>query len=439
MVAVQEASSAELSLTHVAVAAVLQVVVVGAVGLPLAAVLRQSHRTLPVVAVLLFWALLGALRGVLGGMAALGAGAPPEFGYRIGVWIAVALVWMPPVTVVIAQLAHRRRLLASLGTARSDYEAALRGARRDSAGLRASVLAALQSAIMPTVSEISARLSVVGSDRAELQQLSSRLAATADAVLHAVETLGTEARPRRSLPEDPPAPLGAALAFERRSPVRWTAGGAGAVVVTALPLILHSGDDLVTMGSAVAAGVAVSMSALALVSGDWGRRRRSPGRPRFRDLVRYGVASVAAPVVAYAFMGGGEVDRFSAVLLGTLPVATMFSAATISLAVGCATANSQLVEVLRTMADESEFLRRFAEDEESRIRGQLTALTHGPIQGRLGACAMALNFLASGETPNADRLSSMFSSVLQHLDAVSADLAELVDGAEVAQQMLPPR
>lgn len=60
------------------------------------------------------------------------------------------------------------------------------------------------------------------------------------------------------------------------------------------------------------------------------------------------------------------------------------------------------------------------------MRAQLDALLRGPIQGRLAACAMALNFhsVEAGRA-GALRTRQMADAVLAHLGAVVTDLEAL--------------
>ena len=62
-----------------------------------------------------------------------------------------------------------------------------------------------------------------------------------------------------------------------------------------------------------------------------------------------------------------------------------------------------------------------------RERRRLAILMHGPIQGRLAACVMALNFhtTAAPDPAEADRVPAMVNSILAHLTDVSADLVAL--------------
>ena len=69
----------------------------------------------------------------------------------------------------------------------------------------------------------------------------------------------------------------------------------------------------------------------------------------------------------------------------------------------------------------------------------LAILMHGPIQGRLAACVMALNFhtTAAPDPADEDRVPAMLDSILAHLTDVSADLvalASLDDRAATPEQ-----
>ena len=62
-----------------------------------------------------------------------------------------------------------------------------------------------------------------------------------------------------------------------------------------------------------------------------------------------------------------------------------------------------------------------------RERSRLSELMHGPVQGRIAACIMALNFHATSDT-DAHPAQNLIDSVLDHLRAVSRDLAQIAAG-----------
>ena len=69
---------------------------------------------------------------------------------------------------------------------------------------------------------------------------------------------------------------------------------------------------------------------------------------------------------------------------------------------------------------------------QDRERRRLAILLHGPIQGRLAACVMALNFHTTAAPADNDeeRVQQMLDAILAHLDDVSADLVALASLGE---------
>ena len=57
----------------------------------------------------------------------------------------------------------------------------------------------------------------------------------------------------------------------------------------------------------------------------------------------------------------------------------------------------------------------------------MAQLMHGPIQGRLAACVMALNFHASTAETDPEGAERIMESVLDHLQAVSRELIALTE------------
>jgi hypothetical protein len=125
----------------------------------------------------------------------------------------------------------------------------------------------------------------------------------------------------------------------------------------------------------------------------------------------------------------GTADPFVLLVIACLPMVLVYAASLLSFAVGCAAANRQLVDAIVEVMGERRALEERAAEEAEAARAQLSAVTHGPILGRLAACAMALNFhAAEGDAGSAERGEFVARSVLEHLEAVLADLALLQEG-----------
>src|SRR4051812_11020934 len=154
LVALQEAPNPAIGPALVALSAVLQQLVSALVSVPIAVAVRRSGRPLPVPLSFAVWAFLGGSRGVVGGCVAILAGLPPEFDERILFWLAIAWVWVPLLTYVLAQLPRRRELLGTLAAAELERDLASARAARTSEEIRGRVVEAIDATVTPAVDDI---------------------------------------------------------------------------------------------------------------------------------------------------------------------------------------------------------------------------------------------------------------------------------------------
>lgn len=422
LVALQEVAAGTADGRLILLSGVAQHVVAGLLGVPVALLLKRRGATLPIWASFLLSGVIGVTRGLLGGGLVLLAGGTADLGYRILFWLAVAWVWMPLTAYVLAQVQHRRLLLAELGAARRRRDSARALAERSSEEIRSRVIWAISATVSPVVDDIRRTLpGLRQGDAEEMQQIGSRLADIADHVNWAVDRLsGHVEPPYLPAPRSEP-PLSSALVFELTRPVLWSALAAAALLAVLIPITLDAERD------ALAAEVLVAVAAAALVLAVVSRAARLHGSARrIRPIVvRYLLAGLAGSVVLLLLAGPG-ITPFGMLLLLVLPLGLTYSAAVISAAVGVTVANAAVVRSIRRIEDASARLEESARDDEDRARAQLDELLHGPIQGRLAACAMALNFhSAAPDRSTADGTRQMTEAVLGHLDAVVTDLAAL--------------
>jgi hypothetical protein len=145
--------------------------------------------------------------------------------------------------------------------------------------------------------------------------------------------------------------------------------------------------------------------------------------------VRIGIALMAYAVVgaaggAVAALGpwqpANQQNLFLALLL---PVAVPVAAIALSSAVGLGNANLEIVTRIRAVETDITNFEHALERERHEIRGQVAALTHGPLRGRLAACAMALNFhSAEIATSPPERTAFIIAGVREHLADVLDEL-----------------
>lgn len=159
--------------------------------------------------------------------------------------------------------------------------------------------------------------------------------------------------------------------------------------------------------------------------------RRIPAR-----TLRAQVALFTARVVAAGGAGAATIlalgdasrtdVRIAAVML---PLVAGLAAAVVPTVVGIRRANDVVQRQVTDLMAERRLLDRLAEADTEHVRAQVTQLLHGPIQGRLSACAMALSFHAADPSPDPSRTEYITTSVLDHLDAVARDLEALAERA----------
>ncbi|WP_210508942.1 hypothetical protein [Naasia sp. SYSU D00057] len=434
LVVLQEVSVPFSSPALVLLSVLAQTALVTLIAAPLAGHLRRTGRTLPVWLVLTAWAGIGAGRGFAGGAAALLDGSDPDFGFRVVFWALTAALWMPLLAYVLAQLAHRRLLLTTLADAEEDLQLARVRAARTQRQVRDRVVSALHATVTPAIREIRSRLAAVAQDPTRFTEIGSRLGTASHDVSRIVETLSADSGLGSVSAARRPAPMAAALAFERRRPLLWATGAATGVALALGPLAARSGNvDLLLELAAAITTSTIALVATSEVSGRSSRLRRSV---RVRDLAPQALAASAGSLVLAGFQGDRP-EAFPLLLLVALPLTLLFAVGLISITVGSGTANADLAALLDRVEDERRCTDARTTEEESRIRRQLTTLTHGPIQGRLAACSMALSFhAAEGESASPERTAYIAGAVLAHLDDVMTDLADLRRAARVPNTRL---
>jgi hypothetical protein len=146
-------------------------------------------------------------------------------------------------------------------------------------------------------------------------------------------------------------------------------------------------------------------------------------RARIRSaLAAFVVTGMAAASVA-AFGPWQPASNQNLLLAVLLPFAIPLSASALGAALGLGLDN---IETHRRIRAVDEAIAQFdGELDRSRddIRNQISAVTHGPLRGRLAACAMALNFHAAEiNTSPPARTEYVITSVREHLADVLKEL-----------------
>jgi hypothetical protein len=427
LVVLQESATPYPHIGFVMVSAAAQHLAAGVVSLSAAIPLRRNGRLLPVWSSFTIWSGIGIVRGLVGGaMASAFAGADGDFALRITVWLLVSWVWMPLFAYTAAQGQHRRALLNALDDAVDRRDSARRMRERSGDDIRAQLVAAIQTAVTRVIEDIQFGLSATQAslDADQLRLLGDRLASVTRQVGSVVGHLTKPTAETPRLGARTGAPLISAFTFERRKPWLSSALSAAALIAVLAPLCMNvkGGPFLFDFGLAMIAAT------LMLVLGS---RIVPSGLDRFYRQVawlvtRYGAAGLCGAVVL-TVLRWDDLDWFTTLCILMLPGAIAFAAMIVSGAVGLAAANRRAVRSFSAIELERTEMELAAAREENVIRDQLAQVMHGPILGRLAACAMALNFHAAevGSVP-AERTEHVVRSVAEHLDAATADLDSLV-------------
>lgn len=409
----------------VMVSAIVQHLAIGVFYLG-AAWWRHGGHQLSVWSTFALWSGIGIVRGLIGGaIASAVTETDAGFPLRITVWLLMSWVWMPLFTYTAAQGQHRRLLLGELDRAIVQRDSARRRKQRTAEDIRKQLVHAIQTSVTPVIEDIQSSLAATrfSLDSRQLRLLGERLASISRQLGGAVHQLtATTAEAHRDGP-GAGAPLISAFTFERRKPWLSSALSAAVLATVLVPLCLEF-KGAAFLGHFT---LAMSAAALALVAAS---RIVPTGLDEFRRQVawvvaRYGTAGLSAGLVL-AVLRWHDLDRFTTLIIVILPGAIAFAAIVVSGTVGLAAANRQAIRSIHEVEADRAEAEAAAAAEENAIREQLEQLMHGPVLGRLAACAMALNFHAAvvGTVPT-DRTTHVVNAVAGHLDAATADLNAL--------------
>lgn len=410
------------------VSALAQHVVTGAVILLGAAIARRVHGVVPVGTMLLIWTLGAALRGVVGGtVAAQVAGVDPEYATRAAIWALVSVVWVPPIVYAIAQFDRRRALLGAIDV--TEYELARQRPLADasSAVMQRQLRIAIGESLTPALDDLRQSLdaSRASFDRAAVAELSLRVSQlhddAADLLASAQETPAPAPRPVASLRR--------ALDVPPRRP--WLT----ALLVLGATLTLLLPDAWRIFGPLAALEVVVAVTAASLMIGAvpalvarW--------RPSALDANGQSTTTIATLlgifVATYLMLNSGidPITWHGLVIVPLLAIGLTIASAVAIAAILLADVNDEAAARLTALESELQELLEHNEVLLTRERARLAELMHGPVQGRIAACIMALNFhVSSGADPAAG--AALTEAMLEHLRAVSRDLTKITGGRTV--------
>lgn len=431
VVILQEANSGYPSFALVLLSALAQHLVAGIVVFCAAGVIRRRTSRIPLAASLAIWISIGISRGIVGGlMAASLAGAEPQFPARIMVWVGVAVIWMPAFVFTAAQLDHRRLLLAEhLHQSRLLTQQRMRGSE-SAAAWGDGVILVLRNSVGPVIDEIRMSLTALAPRLSTdaMKSMSERLARLSDDAEKLVNDVSNGTRPAAG--NSPPrVTWSQALRFTQRRPWLALLVGAAAMAAVLLPTAYAAHRPPLAFDVALAIAASVAVMAIAILANRLlPLRRRPAGLPRVA-LVYLAAGLGGSTVLAVTSLVHDDLFRVTLALIW--PAIVLTAAVLVPVTTGVAGANSVLVGQIQRIVSERHSLDEHYESRDKQAREHLSAVLHGPLHGRLAACAMALSFLSTEEV-EADREQMAFvtNAVIEHLASASADLEKLSYGSE---------
>lgn len=387
---------------------------------------RRSLGSVPLGASVAIWLSIGIARGIIGGLFAEAfAGVDAGYLYRVFSWVLISTIWMPLFVYTMAQFDHRRELLVRLSTARDRREAARQRHTESAAQFRRRVLGTVQEMIAPALEEVRASLSAASAGRGStsLQGIGDQLTTLAGEAARIVDTpsepLEVTDPPQRSLVIE-------AVKYEVDRPVTVALLTGVALLPAVLLGALATEGPVGALGDLLALGAGVAVLAVALVVLiRWGARLSSTVLLAAAIAVTI-LSGMAASVTLV--LTESPLPVHDQVLAIVFPIGFGFAASVMLTAVSVAFANDRVAQDIVRIQEEASSLGARSRRAERRLREQVSSLMHGPVHGRLAACAMALNFLADEGEVDPVRSAEVAARVLDHLAASSADLELLAKG-----------
>ncbi len=396
-------------------------VVVGVVVL----LARARWRIIPLGVLFPMWIAAGAARGVVWAILVTTVGNDSALiQYRIATWVAISVLWSPLFAYTLAQLDHRRHMIGALDAARRDLAADRARMELSARERKSELMAIVQRTISPVIREIHRSLNAVspGADPSALTAMGERLSVVA---YDAARLIAPEqALEEQSTRPSERAPLISALDFPQNRPLL-TAGLTGLILVPlVVPDTLRVHGLVAALGTLGALAVLTVTLATTLAALRW-VRSRSGKPPEWVFALAFLIPGLAGSLALFVVLQGIPSDRLVAVLV-ILPLGALFTGACLSAAVGLANSNQDLVDEVSRAVSDAIACRRTSASADQRARKQVAELLHGPVYGRLSACAMALNFNAAAlDDADSPKGAEVTQTVLEYLSAASRDLDTL--------------
>ena len=387
---------------------------------------RRRRPILPVSLVAALWTASSIARGVVeSAVAESVAGVPGDFEFRAITWIVMTIVWGPALVYGIAQVDRRRALIGELELTQRSLDEALAAAAESGEAMRARLARMVRRSVDPVLDDLLERLVAVRHDldRAAFVEISMRLSSLHDETADLIESAASTALDSR------PAARRASLreVFDVHLAPPWLT--AGVVSLQTAAIVLPDGARIFGSFAAIEIILATIAGGLALgavlqLADSWSLLRDA--RASSVTLAAGGAAILASSWVML-HSGIDPITWHGAIMLPVLGGGLLTACTVVIASIVIARANEDDERTIGEIHDRIVALEAQNESALERERHRLSELMHGPVQGRIAACVMALTFFSTDDAaPGA--LASITEQVLDHLAAASHDLSLLAEG-----------
>ena len=345
--------------------------------------------------------------------------------FRIVTWVVASALWVPVFVFTLAQFDRRRLLLGSLDAARRELDDARCRSVESADDVQRRLRESVHQTLQPVLDDLQGSLSNSRESvsRQRLEKLSAQLSRVHDEVAAVVEAAGSSAETPNSVER---ASVRRAFDVQPGRPVLT------ALLVAVATITLIAPDAWRVFGplAAVEVVVATVLAGLFLGVGPAIALRTGHRVTVFPGQSVTVVSLVFALGAMTQIMLASEIDPITwhgLLIAPLIAVSLVLASVVFSLASALFSINEEAGEMLAQTRATIDCLTVERDEIRDRERRRLAILMHGPIQGRLAACVMALNFHMTAAPERHDRgpAQAILDSILTHLNDVSADLVAL--------------
>jgi hypothetical protein len=406
--------------------ATVQHLLIGLIVVGGGALARRGRPVIPIWVIASLWGLSCVVRAVVGSTVAESvADVPGSFFFRLGSWLLVIAVWGTALIYGIAQIERRRELIGELEQTQRRLELATARATESSEAMQSRLAGTVRQSVGPVLDDLLARLVAVRQslDPQAFAEISLRLSSLHEETADLVDSV---APAPASIPE---RPRRASLReiFDVHLAQPWRAAGLVTLATSSLILAdawrIFGNEAALEIVVACGAG-GVMLGAVLRLSTAWSAV--SSARASNVILSALGAAILVSTWVML-HSGIDSVTWHGAIVLPVLAGGFVASCSVVIAALVLARANADDLRTIRAMEGDLIRLDEAHTASLERERHRLSELMHGPVQGRIAACVMALTFFSTADAaPGA--LDTITAQVLDHLAAAARDLSLLAEG-----------